>query len=247
MDGQTPLDEPPQLAALREDGPIALFLDFDGTLVDLADSPDAISVPSGLGKGLRRLADALEGRLALISGRAIIDVDRHLGDHGLARAGSHGMDRLTASGDPLGDPAVGLPEDVKLEIEEFSRSADFDLERKSHGSALHFRREPHRGEEAMTFAAELAGRHGLQVKHGKCIVEIVRPGADKGGAVRAFMATDLFAGARPVFVGDDITDEDGFVAAEALGGFGILVGQRPDTAARYGLAGIREVQSWLGI
>ncbi|QYU71248.1 hypothetical protein J4558_01785 [Leptolyngbya sp. 15MV] len=94
---------------------------------------------------------------------------------------------------------------------------------------------------------ELAARHGLKVKRGKFVAELVRPGADKGAAVRAFMAEMPFAGSRPVFIGDDVTDEDGFAAASEQGGLAITVGPRDSRLARFGLADPSAVRDWLGL
>ena len=91
----------------------------------------------------------------------------------------------------------------------------------------------------------IAAREGLAVKTGKCVVELVHEGADKGGAVRAFMEQPPFAGARPVFIGDDVTDEDGFAGCTQAGGFGVLVGDERETAAEFRLADVDAVYDWL--
>ncbi len=95
------------------------------------------------------------------------------------------------------------------------------------------------------FMEELAARHGLKVKRGKFVAELVHPGIDKGAAVRAFMADEPFAGARPVFIGDDVTDEDGFLAALEYDGLAITVGERDSCRARFGLADPGAVRDWL--
>ena len=247
MDPVTDLEMPPPLGELIARGPLALFVDFDGTLVDIAERPDDIVVPASLGSRLRVLADRLEGRLALVSGRSVVNLDGHLGSPRLARAGSHGSDRRGTDGTALGAPAEKLPESVERDLRRFAQEAGIDIEEKSHGCALHFRRMPEREDEAVAFATRIAREHGLDVKHGKSIVEIVQPGADKGGAVEAFMQVPPFAGAMPVFIGDDITDEDGMKAARALGGFGILVGDREQTAALHRLSDTQAVHQWLGL
>jgi trehalose 6-phosphate phosphatase len=237
---------PPPLAEL--DRP-ALFLDFDGTLVAIADTPDAISVPGDLASRLGVLSQRLDGRLALISGRAAGDLERHLGAMPFARAGSHGLDRYTADGAELG-PGPGpepIPHDASAALQAFAERDGLLYEAKPHGGALHYRAAPELADAVHHFAENLARAHGLSVKLGKCVVELVQPGADKGAAVRAFMDDADFAGATPVFVGDDLTDEDGFAAAERLGGFGVLVGARRPTAARYRLASVAAVHQWLAL
>lgn len=244
MASSTALPPPPPLGSLESP---ALFLDFDGTLVDIAAAPDAIVVPEGLARRLAALDTRLDGRFALVSGRALDDVERHLGAMNWCRAGSHGLDCRDARGRPLGGVPRALPEPVRSALAQFAAEKGLAYEPKRHGGALHFRAAPEAGEPAGRFARTLADRHGLAVKRGKGVVELVEPGADKGQAVRAFMREPPFAGALPVFVGDDVTDEDGMAAAVALGGFGVIVGTRTDTVARYRIETVPEVHAWLGL
>lgn len=245
MGHQTKLLPPPPLADLAAQTAVALFLDFDGTLVPIASGPDAIEVPLGLAGNLEVLSRILSGRLALVSGRSLDDLTRYIGGPAIYRAGSHGAARQTPAGAWLGEPPKALPAAAIAAIEEFAAHKNLHFEPKSHGAALHFRARPELAEEAAGFAQELAGDHGLQVKHGKSVVELVRPGGGKDGAVRTFMAEPAFAGAMPIFVGDDVTDEDGFLAAADLGGFGIAVGERISSNARYHLENVKDVHEWL--
>jgi trehalose 6-phosphate phosphatase len=224
----------------------ALFLDFDGTLVDLAETPDAIQVPAGLQPLLRRLEERLSGRLAIVSGRSIADLERYLPHGNIALAGSHGLELRLADGErvPLHLP-VGLDE-VRAQVRDFAQAREGLLvEGKPAGVALHYRRAPGHGSEASTFMEGLGEASGLMVQHGHMVVELRPAGADKGDAVRAFMAQPHYAGARPVFVGDDLTDEHAFHAAAALGGAGILVGPGRDSAALYRLPSVAAVSAWL--
>lgn len=239
------LQPPPDLPEFEGDEHIALFLDFDGTLVELAPTPDGIAVAAGLASRLGELAERLDDRLALVSGRAIVDLEKHLGPVTLACAGSHGSDCRKASGDPLGDAPGGLASETLTAIREFAKNAGFDLEDKPHGAALHYRANPALEPQGLIFAQDLAAKHNLEVKRGKCVIELVAPGANKGAAVAAFMDEAPFAGAMPIFIGDDVTDEDGFAKAQELGGFGIIVGERLGTAARYRLANVAAVHHWL--
>lgn len=244
--GQTaPLISPPHLADLVGAGPVALFLDFDGTLVGIAARPDAIEVPEGLGGKLERLSKRLGGRFALVTGRALDDLAKHLGSLAIARAGSHGADRRRPDGSILGAAPRGLDPETIAEVEGFARAYRLIFETKSHGCALHYRAHPEAAEAAAAFMHAIAAREGLALKTGKCVVELVHRGADKGGAVRAFMAQPPFAGARPLFVGDDITDEDGFAACVELGGFGVLVGDQRNTRAQFRLSDVDAVHNWL--
>ena len=247
MDSAVTLPAPPPATELLREGPVALFLDFDGTLIDIAETPEGIVVPQDIAERLRQLAGRLGGRLALVSGRAVANLEDHCGPLGIALAGSHGLSRFSAAREPLGARPAPLPEAVFRAIEEFADGSGLHLETKAYGAALHYRANPSLAERAEAFAGSLAEEHGLMVKRGKYVVELVPRGADKGAAVRAFMDEPPFAGARPVFVGDDVTDEDGFAAAAELGGFGVLVGRRAATAARYALADPAAVAEWLGL
>ena len=247
MDSAAKLSMPPPLAELGRERPVALFLDFDGTLIDIAATPDSIVVPHDLAARLQALSRRMEGRLALVTGRAVANLEQHCGPLGVALAGSHGLSRFSAAREQLGRVPRPLPESVFEALAEFADGADFHLERKPFGAALHYRADPSLAERAEAFAGSLAVEHGLMVKHGKYVVELVPPGADKGAAVRAFMDEPPFAGSRAVFVGDDVTDEDGFEAAGQFGGFGVLVGRRNVTAARYGLPDPAAVIGWLGL
>ena len=119
------------------------------------------------------------------------------------------------------------------------------VEEKPAGVALHYRLAPERAEEVNAFLEALAARSGLALQRGKMVAELRPEGSDKGAALRRLMGEPPFAGARPVFVGDDLTDEDAFRAAASLGGEGVLVGPARPSAARWRLDGVADVNSWL--
>lgn len=224
----------------------ALFLDFDGTLVDLAESPDAIRVAPDLAPLLERLRRRLDGRLAIVSGRSLADLERHVPLAGVGFSGSHGLELRLADGTalPLSLP-VGL-DDVRERVLRFAESrAGLLVEEKPAGIALHYRRAPAEAERAGAFMEGLAAERGFGVQHGNMVVELRPEGATKGDAIKAFMSEPEFESARPVFVGDDLTDEHGFEAAAALGGAGVLVGPPRDTAALYRLDSVAAVAAWL--
>ncbi|HEX8467903.1 MAG TPA: trehalose-phosphatase [Allosphingosinicella sp.] len=238
-----PDSPPPPLSRLA---PAALFLDFDGTLVDLADSPGAIALPAGLTLLLDRLSERLDGRLAIVSGRAVGDLQSHLGGCAAVLSGSHGAEIRYSDGRsiPVSAPP-GLAE-ARESIRRFAEGGEGLLvEDKPAGVALHYRMAPERAEEADLFLEALARGSGLVLQRGKMVAELRPEGSDKGGAVRRLMAEPPFAGARPVFVGDDLTDEDAFRAAASLGGEGVLVGPARPSAARWRLEGVAQVMSWL--
>jgi trehalose 6-phosphate phosphatase len=225
----------------------ALFLDFDGTLVELAETPDSIEVEPRLPKLLRQVAKRLGGRIGIISGRSIADIERHMDCTGLALSGSHGLELRLPNGEhiPL-SAAVDLTE-ARERIAEFAAPVPGLLvEEKPSSIAVHFRQAPAEGERVKEFLSKLARRKGLALQAGKMVLELRPKGADKGDALRAFMAEPEFDGARPLFVGDDVTDEDAFEAAAAMGGAGILVGPERSSAAQWRLPDVASVARWLG-
>jgi trehalose 6-phosphate phosphatase len=224
----------------------ALFLDFDGTLVELAETPDTIRVSPSLSPLLQRLSEKLGGRLAIVSGRAIQDLERHLLGSGLAMSGSHGLELRLRDGSRV---PLAVPRSLDHARERVALYAGsipgLLVEEKPFGIALHYRKAPDRERDVHAFMADLAAESGLSLLSGKMVAELRPAGADKGDAVRALMAEPDFAGARPLFVGDDVTDEDAFRAADEMGGAGILVGPRRATIARWRLDDVASVEHWL--
>ena len=205
----------------------ALLLDLDGTLLDIAPTPDAVVVPPGLPDALTRLRAHLGGALAVVTGRPLEQVDALLGPVPHAVAGEHGGVIRHAPG--AGVVRVALPEPPAPWLDAARRIADAHpgvlLERKRRGFVFHYRLAPHLGPMLREAAMELirpGGDHfGLMAAH---MAWEVRPrGADKGTAVLSVMSQAPFAGRRPVFIGDDVTDEDGIQAARSLGGAGLRV------------------------
>jgi len=226
----------------------SLFLDFDGTLVELADRPDAVAVDPALAGLLDRLADRLSGRVALVSGRSIDQLDGFLGPAGsaLGIVGSHGAETRLAGG-AITRPArpASLDHAARLFADHFDKRAGVVIEAKSLGVGLHYRLDPSVESEAQALAEAFAAANDLHVQHGKMMVELRLPGHDKGSAIAALLEHQPFRGHPPVFLGDDITDEPGFAACAARGGAGILVGPARATEARYRLPGVAAVHEWL--
>ena len=209
----------------------ALFLDFDGTLIDLAPQPDAVIVPSGLVATLDALSHYLGGALALISGRPIEQIDAFIKPLHLPVAGVHGTERRRADGDMtlLSTHPLQRVEQAALALA--ARHPQLRVENKRGSLALHYRQAPELETlclQAMQAAVEQSP--GLTLLRGKMVVEAKPGGASKGHAIEAFMQEPPFAGRRPVFVGDDFTDEVGFATVQRLQGLGVKVGEGSSVA-----------------
>lgn len=226
--------------------PLALFLDLDGVLAPMAPTPDAVVADARRTAVLTRLDAALEGRLAIVSGRTLTEIDRIADGASRSAAGVHGLERRRRDGEvDRPAPSPGVAEALAAFRDFAADRPGVIVEDKTISTGLHFRQSPSSADDALVLARDLAERTGLKLQPGHMVLELRTPGADKGGAVTAFMAEAPFAGAIPIMLGDDLTDEAGFRAAEAEGGFGVLVGPYRATAARYGLAGVPEVMDWL--
>ena len=224
----------------------ALFLDLDGTLAPIADRPRDVGPEPRRTALLARLETRLEGRLAIISGRTLADIDRILEGRVTAVAGVHGLVRRHGEADLVQARVHPQIARAARGLGAFAaRDPGLMVEDKGLSVALHFRRASHLADPARACARALATQTGLTLQEGDMVAELRTPGDGKGDSVRAFMATAPFAGATPVFVGDDATDEDGFAAAQALGGAGICVGARRPTVARFRLAGVEAAMTWL--
>jgi trehalose 6-phosphate phosphatase len=236
-----PLPPPPGCVAR-----LALFLDLDGVLAPLAPTPDAVGPDPRRSAVLRTVSDRLDGRVAIVSGRPLHEIDRIADGAVTSASGVHGLERRRADGRTLtAEPHEGVREAVAA-FQAFARERPgLIVEDKQVAAGLHYRGAPDHAEAAQALARDLAERTGLKLQPGKLVLELKTPGADKGTALTAFMAEPPFAGSVPVMVGDDLTDEHGFLAAEALGGFGVLVGPPRQTAARHGLDDVERVLKWL--
>ena len=213
---------------------IAFFLDFDGTLVEIAEHPDAVVLQSSTRLALGRLDTVLEGAIAIVSGREIEDIDRLLAPLRLPVAGIHGSVRRSVSGTISRTlPAVPFVDTVAERLACLVGSSEgLVLERKSVSVALHYRARPELAATChLAMERAIEGLEGVEVLGGRMVVEARCAGADKGSAIRAFLAEPPFAGRLPVFAGDDVTDEDAFAAVNLLGGISIKIGEEPSVAA----------------
>src|SRR5512140_1718942 len=203
----------------------ALFLDFDGTLVDLAPQPEDVVVPAGLVATLQALAGYLGGAVALISGRPIAQIDEFLQPLRLPVAGVHGSERRSASGEVslLSTHPLQHVEEVAAAL--VAQHPRLRIENKRGSLALHYRQAPELESLCLdTMQAAVEESPGLTLLRGKMVVEAKPGGASKGHAIEAFLHEPPFVGRSPVFVGDDATDEVGFATVQRLRGLGIKVG-----------------------
>jgi trehalose 6-phosphate phosphatase len=207
---------------------LALLLDFDGTLVPTAPTPDAVVVTDGLRALVAAAAEQLGGRLAIVSGRSLEQLDSLWGRTlwPLTVAASHGLE-LRHDGRRRAPPETPIFARLTRETEaRFGAARGVVIEAKSFGMGLHYRLAPRLGNSVRDWAESLAAEHGLVIQEGEMVFELRLPGADKGDAVRAIMALAPFAGSTPTYIGDDFTDIPAIAATRSLGGKGFAVGAR---------------------
>jgi trehalose 6-phosphate phosphatase len=203
----------------------ALFLDIDGTLIDLAPHPDAVVIPADLTALLQAVSQRLGGALALISGRALDMIDRLVQPLVLPAAGEHGALLRLADGRLEAGITRSVParwrEHLKAEVSDWPGIV---IDEKLASIAVHYRQAPEREDAVRALVHRIAAEDSeFEVLPARMAFEIRPRGADKGTALRRFLQTPPFHGRRPVFVGDDVTDEDGILAARAAGGLGLHV------------------------
>ena len=229
----------------------AFFFDFDGTLVELAATPDGVVVKPDVVRLLSRLRRASHGALALVSGRGIASIDALLASDALAdlpAAGLHGAERRDANGDLLrvgfDDPRLAR---IERELEKVvGANPGMLLEIKGAALALHYRNAPDREAVARAATERLVAEYGdaYVLQPGKMVYEIKPMNVDKGRAIDAFLNEPPFAGRMPIFAGDDLTDEKGFALVNARGGVSIKVGEG-DTIASARIASVDAFHRWL--
>ena len=224
----------------------ALFLDVDGTLVDIQNHPGDVRADAALIDLLVDLAGRLDGALSLVSGRSIAEIDRIFKPARFPSAGSHGVE-LRISDDVVVAQA-GFPDEVLRRAQSFADQYEGLLvEKKRAGLALHYRRAPELETACRRLVANLMDEigHEYRLIDGKMVLEIALRDHHKGEAIREMLQHPPFRGRRPIFIGDDVTDEDGFRIVNDMGGLSIRVGQGARTTARFVLADVEDVHAWL--
>jgi trehalose 6-phosphate phosphatase len=249
-----PLAARPTPADLLADDPgkYALFLDVDGTLVEIAPTPDDVVVPPGLAELVVRTAAGLNGALAIVTGRQLSEIDSLLTPAKPVGAGVHGTELRTQAGGPITTIAASIPHELIAELTELARNwPGVIVEPKGQGLAIHYRQAPALKRE---IEKELLARleshrneysNDLVLCDGRKLFEIVPAGNSKGTALASLVELPQFRGRIPIMIGDDVGDEPAFAAAERLGGVGLRVGGEHFGHTNVDLDGPKDVVAWL--
>jgi trehalose 6-phosphate phosphatase len=242
-DGDTANQLPPP----RLERSHALFLDFDGTLVEIAARPEMVRVPPDLHHLLDELASMLAGAMAIVSGRSVDDLARLLAPFPGTLIGQHGLERRRADGRTVRWSETPALARIRETLTEFAAQHDgIALEDKGATLALHYRQAPQLATACRDIARRASDLVGgvFEAVDGKMVVELVPEGSGKGGAIAVLLTELPFAGRVPIFVGDDSVDEEGFAVIDRMGGISIHVGEGT-TSARYGVGSVDELRAWL--
>lgn len=226
----------------------AFFLDFDGTLVEHVTIPDKVVVGANVIPILKKLQQQTNHAVALVSGRSIQELDQFLSPLQFAASGSHGAEIRHFNGEILS--VAKAPKsliDAQNQLEKFIASnPGLILETKPFGIAIHFRQAPHLSEQVRIMAEKICALTPaeLAIQAGKMIYELKLNGVDKGRAINTLLTQAPFVERKPVFIGDDLTDEDGFKTVNQLDGLSIKVGEG-ETHAQARFANVRQCLAWL--
>jgi trehalose 6-phosphate phosphatase len=227
----------------------ALYLDVDGTILDIAPTPQAVEVPDWMVPLLTDLHERLEGAVAFVSGRNIADIDRLFAPLKLPAIGVHGGEIRTPDGKLSYDDALGaeLAAAKPFLSVAIGSLPGVLLEDKHRALALHYRNVPERGREVLKLAelalAQIGPAFALIV--GKCVVEIRPRHLTKGQGIERLMQVPPFLGRTPIFAGDDVSDEDAFEAVNRMGGISVRIGEPARTAATCRLSDPEQLRRWL--
>ena len=236
----------------------AYFLDVDGTLIEIAERPEAVCVPESLPGLLATLERVTGGACALVSGRRIGELDAMFAPLMLPASGVHGVEWRAGGTEILTADPRDRAHDAALLEEALGQARvalgafvgdhpGLMLEDKGTALAIHYRAAPALGEQVAAAGDALLALYPVLVgQPGKMVLELKPRGVDKGVAIRRHLDEAPFRGRRPVYVGDDLTDEHGFMAANALDGVSIRVGDGDPTLARWRLPDVAAVHAWLG-
>ncbi len=228
---------------------VAILLDIDGTLLDIALTPHDVRVPSTLRKTLAKLQDRVGGALALVSGRPLSDIDLIFSPLRLSAIGGHGAEiRPKPNGHVNGGHLASLDKEIRRRFADIARAGEgVIVEDKGYSVALHYRLAPDKQgaiEDAVSAICADLPPGSVEILRGKSVIEIKKVGFDKGTALRDLMSHSPFTGRRPIFVGDDKTDDAAFAVVPEFDGIAISVGRMvPGVAQRFEAPG--DVRRWL--
>src|SRR5207302_1930642 len=245
----SPAEAPAPSELARRLDQCAILLDIDGTLLDLAPTPREVWVPPGLAKTLNGLLDKTAGGLALVSGRSLNDIDLIFAPEQFPAVGGHGAEmRLSQDSEAVATHAPPMDKELKRRLAAIAKlSPGILLEDKGYSLALHYRLAPH-AEKAIYAAVSLIRADlpnaPIEVMPGKCVCEIKHSGFSKASAVRELMTHEPFMGRRPLFVGDDVTEESVFAIMTDIGGLAFSIGRRAKGVAGH-FDDPGDVRAWL--
>ena len=253
-DGTSPEKKPPNAISTSSDfarrlEECAILLDIDGTLLDLAPTPREVWVPPGLARTLNGLLEKTAGALALVSGRSLNDIDLIFAPEQFPAVGGHGAEmRISGDNESVATHAPPMDKELKRRLAAIAKlSPGILLEDKGYSLALHYRLAP-QAEKAIYEAIALIRADlpnaPIEVLPGKCVCEIKHSGFNKATGVLELMAHEPFRGRRPIFIGDDVTDESVFALMPDLGGLAFSVGRRATGVADH-FDEPRDVRQWL--
>jgi trehalose 6-phosphate phosphatase len=239
--------QPGDLARIAPLSSCAYFLDVDGTLLDIMPRPEDVVSDDGLRTLLAGLFGAARGALALVSGRTIADIDRIFAPLVFPVSGVHGAEIRFPDRSRGSNPNDGAMDAARAPLAGFvAAHPGLSLEDKGAALTIHFRRRPELAHEVLEFLVALAQQSGLAVQEGKMVAELKQPHHDKGNGIAALLARPPFLGRKPVFIGDDLTDESGFLFVNARGGVSVRVGAAGTASdARYRLTDPASVRAEL--
>src|SRR6266851_1518271 len=253
-DGSSPEKRPPNAISTSSDfarrlDQCAILLDIDGTLLDLAPTPREVWVPPGLARTLNGLLEKTAGALALVSGRSLNDIDLIFAPEQFPAVGGHGAEmRISADNESVATHAPPMDKELKRRLAAIARlSPGILLEDKGYSLALHYRLAPHAEKaiyEAIALIRADLPNAPIEVLPGKCVCEIKHSGFNKATGVLELMTHEPFKGRRPIFIGDDVTDEAVFGIMPDLGGLAFSVGRRAKGVADH-FDEPRDVREWL--
>lgn len=238
-----------KLPSIASNGSPALFLDFDGTLVDIVARPDLTQVSPQLVEMLDNIYGCLDGALAIVTGRTLADLDRLLTPLTLPAAGVHGIEHRDGTGHTVSRCQTDIPDDVRDRIAALAVSdTRLIFEDKGLSLGLHYRQAPELEPMIRATFDDISAMLGPKffVQNGKMVVEIRPAGINKGSAIEKFMTEAPFLGRPIIFIGDDRTDEDAFAVVNGRHGYSVKVGE-PDaeSAAQFTLNDVAAVHAWL--